>query len=188
MKKRAGLTFVELLAASTILGMMLIGTMSLYLACLKQFSKTSTGIDLASQNALGTRKVLDTLRSCMTATISADGKTLTYQMPALSSTADSVTGEKEYTYPLTASNAVSQTFVVSNGKLVDSASGKTLVQNIYATDPDPSSSQYGQTVAPFTFTTIGSRKGVCVNLITRKVVNGVETYVRMKNTVILRNG
>lgn len=187
MKKRAGLTLVELLAASTILGMMLVGTMSLYLTCLTQYSKTSTGIDLSQQNSLGTRKVLDTLRSCMSATISSDGKTLTYVMPALSSTADSVTGEKEYIYPLTGS-ASSQTFTVSNGKLVDSSTGKTLVSNIYATDPDPKSSQYGQAVAPFTFTTIGSRKGVCVNLITRKVVNGVETYVRMKNTVILRNG
>ena len=187
MTKRAGLSLVELMAASVILGMMLIGTLSLYLTCLRQYSKTRTGIDLSQQNSLGTRKVLDTLRSCMSATISADGKTLTYVMPALSDTADATTGEKEYKYPLVAVNA-GNTFSVSNGKLVDSTTGKTIVESIYATDPDPKSSQYGQAVAPFTFTTIGSRKGVCVNLITRKVVNGVETYVRMKNTVILRNG
>jgi prepilin-type N-terminal cleavage/methylation domain-containing protein len=181
-----GFTLVELLVGMTILGLLTIGTMTVFSETMKGFYKTKTDIDLASQNSLGVRRVAETLRSAYDMSISNGGKTVTYTFPLKNNSVDPDTGEKEYFEPLT-SDGVSRSFTISNGELVDVSSGRTLATNVILTDPDPQSSQYNQTYAPFQLTTIGSRRALSINVITQDQVLGQPRYVRLKTTVILRN-
>ena len=61
--KRAGFTFVELMVGMTIIGLLTVGTLTVFSESMKGFYKTKTDIDLASQNTLGVRRVVETLRS-----------------------------------------------------------------------------------------------------------------------------
>lgn len=184
--RRRGFTLMELLVGMTILGALTIGTMTVFSESMKGFYRTKTDIDLASQNSLGVKRVAETLRSAYNMTISNSGKTVTYTMPLKNNAVDLVTGEREYFEPL-ASDGVQRSFTVTNGKLIDNSSGRTLASNVILTDPDPQSSQYNQTYAPFQLTTIGSRRALSINVITQDQVLGKPRYVRLKTTVILRN-
>ena len=184
--RRSGFTLVELLVGMTIMGLLTVGTLTVFSESMRGFYRTKTDIDLASQNTLGVRRVAETLRSAYDMTISNGGKTVTYTFPLKNNVVDSVTGEKEYFEPLT-TDGVQRSFTITNGKLIDNTSGRTLAKNVVLVDPDPNSSQYNQAYAPFQLTTIGSRRALSVNVITQDQVLGKPRYVRLKTTVILRN-
>ncbi len=184
--KTRGFTLMELMVGMTILGALIIGTMTVFSESMRGFYTTKTDIDLASQNTLGMQRVAETLRGAYSMEIQNSGNKVVYYLPLKNAVVDPTTGEKEYTEPIQ-SDGVARSFTVSNGKLVDDSSGRTLAKQVVLIDPDPQSSQYNQTYAPFQLTTIGSRKALSINFITQQQVLTSKRYQRMKTTVIIRN-
>lgn len=185
MRTRA-FTMVELLVGMTILGALIIGTMTVFSESMRGFYNTKTDIDLASQNTLGMQRVAETLRGAYSMEIQDSGKKVVYYLPLKNVAVDPTTGEKEYAEPIQ-SDGVARSFTVANGQLKDDTSGRILAKKVVLSDPDPSSSQYNQNYAPFQLTTIGSRKALSINFITQDQVLGNKRYSRMKTTVIIRN-
>lgn len=185
MRTRRGFTLVELMTGMGILAVTLLVIINLLIYGIRSFGKTTTDVNISQQNAQGMRRVIETIRSAVSISISSDGKRITYTLPRMSSVDDPVTGEKEYLTPIQ-SDGISRYFLVSGGNLTDHT-GRVLVRSITATDPEPTSSQYNQAYAPFQSTTIGSRRAVTVTLITKEQVNGSQRWARMKSTVLIRN-
>ena len=183
---KKGFTLVELMVAMTIMGLLVLGTMTVFSQAMTGFYRTKTDIDLAGKNSLGVQRVAETLRSAYSMTITNGGNQVVYFLPKRSNLVDADTGEKELVDPIQ-SDLVQRSFTVTGGKLIDDYSGRTLATNVVLIDPDPKSSQYNQTYAPFQLTTIGSRKALSINFITQDQVLGTPRYQRMKTTVILRN-
>jgi len=167
--------------------LMVIGACSLFFGATKQFYSTEADVDITQSNANGIRYVTQKIRQAMNLTISNNGLTVSYTMPAYSNYYDDVTGERELVVPMV-SDGVARSFTVSGSNLYDDKTGQCLVKNIILTDPDPTSSQYNQTYAPFQLTTIGSRRALTINLISQRKRSTINRYSRMKTTVIIRNG
>lgn len=186
MRTRRGFTLIELLTGLVLMFLTLSGVVSLTIGSLRSFTRTSQGIDLSEGNARAMRRVTETLRQAMTVTVLDNGARIQYQMPLYSATNDPVTGEKELLEPLTWDNVVRE-FRVTGGSLVD-GSGKKLVRNVVLTDPDPASSGYNLSYAPFALGTVGATRSVTVTLMTRATtVSGTPMFWRLKNSVLLRN-
>ena len=183
--RRAGFTLVELMTGMGILATTVLAIFTLLIAGLRSFAKTTMDTDISQQNALGMRRITETIRSSATLSISSDGTRVTYTLPQRAGFVDELTGEKEYVIPI-ASDGVTRYFQASGGKIVDQT-GRVLVRSVALRDPEPTSSQYNQVYAPFQSTTIGSRRAVTVNLITEGQVNGAKRWSRMKSTVLIRN-
>jgi hypothetical protein len=188
MKKNRGSSLTEVVAGAGLMMLITLGTLTLFAQGLTAAARTSTDLTISGKNAQGNRYVCEWARAAMSSTIDSTGNKVTFTVPALSGTADSVTGEKEYVFPAT-SDGVSRGFMVdfNAGTLTDLKSNRVIVKNITSTDPDPKSSNYGQSYQPFSIATIGSRKAIVIQLITKDKVNGSVRYSRMKNTVLLRN-
>lgn len=188
MRRRRGMTLVEILVALGIVAMVILGSVSLLLSGLTSFSRTSSDAALTGTNAQGLRRVSECLRTAMSVTVSPDGRTVSYQVPALSGSTDPVTGEREYSEPMV-SDGTTRSFVVNRTArtLTETATGRVLVRNITDTDPQPGSTQYGQTYAPFSVTTIGSARAVTINLITQERAANQTRYIRLKTTAVIRN-
>ncbi len=184
---RRGMALIELVVGMVALAALVLGSMGMFVWSLRMFSQTDTDIELSQEGALAMRRISEKMRGAMSMTLSEGGDKVTYVLPKRESTADPDTGEAEYLYPLV-SDGVTRSFTVGNGKLVDDATGAVLVDNVVLTDPDPKSSQYNKTYAPFQLTTIGSRRALTLNLIARKTTPSGARYVRYKTTTILRNG
>lgn len=187
MRKRRGFTLTELLTSLGMMAFVLGAICSLFINSLRSFQNTTTDTNLNQSNAQGMRRLTETLRSAMTVAISTDGKTISYTLPKLTALNDPLTGEKEYIIPLE-TDGTNRTFTVNTaGELVDSVGNRKLMKKIRATDPDTASSQYNQTYAPFSSTTIGSERAITINLITAESVMGKLRYARYKTTVVLHN-
>lgn len=184
--RQAGYTLTEVLTTCGVMMFLILGVMELLSFGARTYQRTTTDADLTSTNVNGTRRVVDSLRQAMNINITNDGKRVEYFLPLRSDQNDPTTGERELLDPLTP-EITARAFEIENGELKDTASGRILVKNIILTDPDPSSSQYGQAYAPFQVTTIGSRRALTVNLITDRKTSSGERYVRMKTTVLVRN-
>ena len=187
-KKNRGTSLVEVMTGAVLMMLITVGTMALMVSGLTYMTRTSTDLTLSGKNALGLRWVSEYARGSMSAALSNSGKTVTFVMPKQNTTADSYTGEKELQYPLT-TDGVTRGFSVdfSAGTMTDLKSGKVIIKNISSTDPDPASTNYNQAYTPFSFSTVGAHKVIVIQVITKQRVNGVQRYVRMKNTVLLRN-
>lgn len=186
---RKGFTLIELLVGMSIMGLLIVGAMTVYTSSMRSFYQTRTDIDLTTENALGMQRVATSLKGAYSMEILDGGMTVRYFMPLMSSVVDPVTGEFEILDPLT-SDGIERWFAIENGQLISRGGGNSdreLVENIIAIDPEPDSSQYNQVYAPFQLTTIGSRRALTINFITQDHVLGKERYVRMKTTVIIRN-
>lgn len=185
MRTRA-FTLIELLVGMTIMGLLIIGAMTVFAASMKNYYVTRTDIDLTSENSLGMARVADTLRGAYSMQINDAGTTVTYFMPKQAPFVDPITLEQEYLDPLE-SDGVARSFSIINGELIDDTDGRMLVDKIVLIDPHPDSSQYNQVYAPFQLTTIGSRRALTINFITADQVLDRQRYTRMKTTVIIRN-
>lgn len=184
--RRNAFTITELMVGLTILGLLTVGTLTVFSQTMTGFFRTKTDIELTSGNSLGMQRVAETLRSAYSMEIKNGGNTVEYYLPLKNAVADSTTGEREYFEPLQ-SDGVLKSFSVTGGKLIDDSSGRVLAENVVLIDPDPLSSQYNQTYPPFQLTTIGSRRALSINFITQQNVVESQRYTRMKTTVILRN-
>lgn len=183
---RKGFTLVELLVGMTIMGALIIGTLTIFSESMRGFHNTKTDIDLATDNSLAMQRVAETLRSAYTMQIQNNGTKVVFTMPRMMSSSDPDTGEKEIFEPMQ-SDGVQRSFSVTNGYLKDDQTGRVLAERVVLIDPDPASSQYNQNYPPFQLTTIGSRRALSINIITQSQVLGRPRYARMKTTVILRN-
>lgn len=184
--RRRGLTLIELLTALGLFSIVFFGATSLLVAGIKSYNSTMLETNLAQKNALGMRRVVETLREAMSVSITNGGNTITYTLPKRVSNPDPTTGEYEYFVPLT-SDGVARSFRVESGNLIDSVTGRVLIRNLLDKDPYPSSSQYNQVYPPFQMTSIGSTRAVSINFITGENVGGKLRYARMKTTVLMRN-
>ena len=183
---------MELLVGMTIMGLLIIGAMTVFAATMKNFYVTRTDIDLTAENALGMQRVADTLRGAYSIEILQGGTAVRYFLPLESDVTDPVTFEREFVDPLQ-SDGIEHWFAIENGQLISRGGagegdfGRELVENIVLVDPHPDSSQYNQTYAPFQLTTIGSRRALTINFITADEVVDRTRYTRMKTTVLIRN-
>ncbi len=184
MKKR-GFTLTELMVGMSMMAFVLFGLLSLLVFGLRSYQRTSVDVENTNKTAQSFRRMTETIRAAADVTVSADGMTLTYYLPKVGST-DAITGEAEYQIPIV-SDGVARSFQVTGGNLVDKSTNRVLVRNIATVDPDPTSSQYNQTYAPFTATTIGSRRAITLNIIALQSVRGEKRFARMKTTVLIRN-
>lgn len=182
-----GVTLIELLAAMSMLLLTLSGTVALVIGGLKSFQRTSSDVDQSETNARTMRRVTETLRQAVVVTVSQDGTLVQYQLPVRSQTPDAVTGERELLDPIQA-DGVQRSFAVVGSELIDGVSGRALIRDIVATDPDPHSSGYGQVYRPFELGTVGSTRAITITTMTRKSLSGGNPiFWRLKNTVMLRN-
>lgn len=187
-RRRKGSSLVEVVTGAGVMMLITLGTMSLMVSGLRYMTRTSSDLTLARKNAQGLRWVSELTRAAMSATISSSGTQIDFTTPAMATTTDAYTGEKELSYPVAGDN-VARGFKVdfAAGTLKDTRTGRILVKNIASTDPDPNSSTYNQAYQPFTFSMVGSRKVIVIQLITKERITGTTRYQRMKNTVLLRN-
>lgn len=183
--RRKGFTLVELMVGLGMMAFVLFGLLSLLLFGLRSYQRTTMDVENTNKTAQTFRRVTETIRSAVDVTVSNDGYKLTYVLPKVGGT-DTVTGEPEYVIPVV-SDGVNRVFEVSSGNLIDRQTDRILVRNIATKDPDPTSSQYNQTYAPFTVTTIGSRRAITINIIAQQNLRGEPRFVRMKTTILIRN-
>lgn len=184
---QAGMTLLELSVGTMVMMMVLAGFLGLLSFTLRIFDDTETRIDLSQSSSLATRKLMEDLRSSMRIEIEPGGRRLHYDIPRLANALDPITLEREVIIPLTSAGTRTVS-VNSAGELVDEGTGEVYLRNIARTDPDPQSSQFGQEYSPFQLTTIGSRRALSINFITRQDGASGERWVRDKTTVVLRNG
>lgn len=184
--RNRGFTLVELMVGMTILGLLIVGAMTVFSSSMKSFYRTSTDINLTTDNSLGMQRVADTLRGAYSMSIDPGGTKVVFSLPMMSGFVDPVTLEEEYFEPMQ-SDGVTRSFSIVNGELIDDFDGRVLCENVVLLDPHPDSSQYNKPYVPFQLTTIGSRRALTINLITQDEVLGEARYSRMKTTVIIRN-
>lgn len=185
--KRRGFTLVELLMGMGVVAFVLLGSISLLNTGLKSFNKTSIDVDITNQNANTMRRISETLRQAMTATITDSGRTITFELPALGPI-DPKTGERELIEPMKSDGVVRKYTVDFSAKsLKEYPSGRTLVKNLSDIDLDPNSTQYKQVYPPFQLTSIGSYRAITIHLVTRKTNIDDLRYTRMKTTTVVRN-
>lgn len=187
MRARKGFTVVELMIGLSILSFTMMATFGLLLTGLRSADQAMTDVELSQPNAQALRRISETVRRAVTVTVADSGYTLHYTLPKTTTGADLVTGEAELVVPVQGDGVARSFAVVSPGQLVVRPSSRVLVDRIISTDPNPKSSQYQKTYAPFSVTTIGSRRAITINLITQQLVNGKPRYSRLKTTVLVQN-
>lgn len=187
MRTKRGMSMAELSVALGIMALTVFTVASMFIFGLRAMQKTTSDTNLNQTNAQAMRRITETLRGAMATTITNEGRMITYTLPKMSPSADSITGEKELIVPLQSDGVTRSFYVTTDGKLVDSVTGKTLIKNIRLKDPDPDSSQYNQNYAPFSTVTVGSQRGITINLITAEDVLGDLRFARLKTTVVTHN-
>ena len=185
MKKR-GMSLAELCVGMSLFLLLLMGTLSLMISGMNSYGKTSMDVNLDQPPAQMMRRISETLRPAMDATIDSANNRLYFTLPKLSYSVSSITGEKEYIYPLVA-DSTNYYYEVKNGKLTEYPSKRVLLWNLILKDPEPKSTQYNKPVAAFQSTTIGAKKCVTLNFITQDQFKGVTRYSRLKTTIVLQN-
>lgn len=186
--KRRGSSLVEVLTGAGLMMLVTLGAVGMLVGGLQSFSRTSSDLTQTYDNSQGLRRMGENLREGINVAITNGGSTVTFNKPALTASADSDTGEKEYQYPF-ASDGIARGYSVNfaNGTVTDLQTNKVIVSNVASKDPDKDSATYNQAYVPFTLTTVGNRKAVVMNIITSEKVAGTTRYQRMKVTYVLRN-
>lgn len=187
MRTKRGMSLAELSVALGLMALTIFSVSTMFIFGLRAMQKTTSDTHLNQTNAQAMRRLTETLRSAMNTQISNEGRMITYTLPKISPGNDVTTGEPEYLIPLQSDGVTRSFYVTTDGKLIDSTTGRTLMKNIYLKDPDPESSQYNQNYAPFSTVTVGSQRGVTINLITAEDVLGDLRYARLKTTVVTQN-
>lgn len=184
--RRRAFTLTELLVSLGLLGLVVAGASALTMAGLRRYANTQADVDATQEASLAAQTVVESVRQALSVQIQNGGFRLVYELPALAPSIDATTGERELAEPLRSDGAV-RAFSVQDGRLIDETTGRVVARSLVTTDPEPSSTQFGQTVAPFQLTTIGSRRAITVNLICLERTPGGQRYARFKTTFIVRN-
>jgi prepilin-type N-terminal cleavage/methylation domain-containing protein len=184
---RRGFTLVEVLLGLSLASLMVLGSMALFAGSLRSLQRTDMDVTMTDQTSNALRKVTETLRQAVSVMITNNGRTINYRLPAYSNSVDPITGEKELIVP-PVSDGVMRYYNIDfgSGTLRDQT-GRVLVRNISGTDTDSGSTLYQSTYQPFSLVTIGTRKGLTMNLVTLNATGTPRRTVRMKTTTILQN-
>jgi prepilin-type N-terminal cleavage/methylation domain-containing protein len=185
---RRGFTLVEILISMGLMALLVLGSLSLFAGSMRSLQRTDSDVTMTDQNSRAMRKISETLRQAVLVTVTNGGRTIVFNLPALTNSVDPVTGEKEIAMP-PVSDGVTRGYNVDfgSGTLVDIQTGKVLMRNIYSRDTDPSSTLYNQTYQPFQLSTVHNYKALTINLVTRDAATTPIRTTRMKTTAILRN-
>ncbi len=188
MRRQRGFTLTEMVSATTLIFMVVAGTVALMISASQGLGNSVAADKSVIQTAQGMRYMSEVLRSAMSVTINENGSRIDYVLPKRATTNDAATGEKELLDPLV-SDGVARSFVASwtTFRVYDSVTSKTLSRKLHRTDPESTSSQYGRNYHVFQMTTIGSAKAVTITLVTREQVGTQFKTVRLKTTTLLRN-
>jgi Tfp pilus assembly protein PilW len=187
-KRTRGLTMAETLVGLSLTSLMFMMSLSFFTSSIGSLRKSDVRVQMSQKLNLALRKISQEVRGAATITISPDSKTLTFQLPKLNVATDPVTGEKEYTNPIQG-DGVNRSFYVSGSNLYyndGATAAKIIARDVSATDPDPQSSYYNQSYPVFTFSSVGSTKGMTIMLIGKKLVRSNE-YVRLSTSIRFRN-
>ncbi|MBS1723094.1 MAG: prepilin-type N-terminal cleavage/methylation domain-containing protein [Armatimonadetes bacterium] len=185
---RRGFTLMEVMASVLIVGMVVLGSVSMLASGLYGFTRATTDAELATTNARSIRHIADNLRNAASITVTNSGTKVTYTLPLYTGANDPVTGEKELVIPIQSDGIVrSYSIDFAKGTMTDSVTGKVVLKKIASVDPDPKSTQYKQAYTPFQLVSVGSNRALTINLITLGDIVGEKRYMRFKTTVIGHN-
>lgn len=189
MTRNRGISLVELLVGVTLMSLLFIVGMSLFTSSLSSLTRTDRRLDITESNALALRRVSEELRSAFTLSIEPSGQAIFYEMPEVDTTIDSVTGEREYLYPLRG-DGITRRIYFQNGSLyhqVGTDKAREIADEVVTIDPDPYSSYYNKSYPMFSFANIGSANGLKIILIAESPISGEKTFNRQTVTVLMRN-
>ena len=184
--KKGAFTLTETVVGLSLFLAVFMASLAMIMSGLKSFQKNMVDITNQTPEAQAVRRMQERMRNAMSISITNNGQTVNFTLPKLNSTKDPVTGELEYTVPLT-SDGVNYSYSITGGKLVQQPGGRVLLKNITLIDPDPGSITYNQSYQPFVLSTMSTRRGVTINLITQQLTVPKTRYSRMKTTVALQN-
>jgi len=188
-RNKRGFTLIEVMVGAALTALLFLISANLFQSAFRSFRKTDTRLDLSDRSAIAMRRIAQDLRSAATVTIAADGTSVSFQMPLLSSTNDTTTGEKEYIDPIQGDGTTRQ-YYTSGGNLyykIGTGTPEKMAGYIASVDPEPSSSTYNQTYKTFAASSVASTSGLTIMLISRKTLSNSAEYVRMSTTIKLRN-
>lgn len=186
MRKCRAFSLSELMVATSMMSFVLFGLLGLLMSGLQSYTRSYADMHNTEPTAQAIRRIIETIRPAMSVSVSNNGKTLTFNLPAINNSKDPITGEQEYVTPLT-SDAVARSYTISNGSLVEQPGGRVLLTGISSTDPDPTSVTYNQTYQPFVLTPMSTRQAITITLMTSAIADKKLRYSRMQAEVTLQN-
>lgn len=178
-KKTAGFTLVETLTAALITPLVLGGVIVVYLAGATSWSKGHASISATASSQMGVRTACELLRNAMWISVSSDGATVRYRMPARDEAGDFIVPAQ--------SDGVFRAISVSGSDLVSQVGGtkKVVCSHIIAFDPLTANR------TSYKFFTPGPGAvptSITVELATSEAApRGQSTYGRNRETIYLRN-
>jgi len=168
--------------ASSILTIILVAGVAVMASTLQSWVKNTRKVDAENSGSYAVRYIASRLQEAYSASVSSDGKTLTYYLPIKD-------GNGRYVTPIVAENTARQ-FYVSDGNLYDSQDGETrlLVPHISLVDPLIAGSD--KSYKPFLAGTGQVVHTITVHLVTLQQTSDSDTNKvrsRHRQTILLRN-
>lgn len=174
------MTLIEVVTASVISTLVIVGAMTIFLSGMRDWTRGAQRMDAEVQSRQAMRGIASTIRGSMKVVVDADGQGLTFQMPKV----DASTGL--YISPLVYDGVVRKIKHVS-GKIVLQEAGfndRTIATNVILTDPKNGNAAYRLfTPGAGTNTRQLTAKVVCV----ATNASGQQSVGRKRETIYLRN-
>jgi len=177
---------MEIIVTIGILSLALFGSLGLIITGLGSFTRSTVDLGNDEPTSQTIRKITENIRQAISVSVTNSGNTLNYTLPKMSTSADPVTGEKEYVMPLV-SDGVARSYTISGANLVEQPSGRTLLGGLTSRDPDHSSGQFNQTYAPCVSQAAGNRQAITITLISSAMADRRIRFSKQKTTVALQN-
>lgn len=187
--KRRGFTLVEVMMGVGLTSLLVVMALNVFTDAAASFHRTETRDTLSTQGALAVRRIVEQLRSAVNVEIRDSGRTIMFEQPLLSANPDPTTGEHEYVDPLQGDGLQRVIYYQDRKLIFDDGTGREVVlaDEISATDPDPGSAYYNTAYPIFSYSSVGSTRGVRVTIISSRALPRGFEYSRMSTTVLLRN-
>lgn len=187
--KRRGFTLVEVMMGVGLTALLIVMALNVFTDAAASFHRTETRDTLSTQGALAVRRIVEQLRSAAVVEIRDNGRAIAFQQPLLSANPDPATGEFEYVDPLVGDGVVRVIHYQDRKLIFDDGSGNEMVlaDEISATDPAPDSPFYNTAYPIFSYSSVGSTRGVRIMIMPSRMTHRGLEYSRMSTTVLLRN-
>lgn len=187
--KRRGFTLVEMMMGVGLTALLIAMALNVFTDAAASFHRTETRDALSTQNALAIRRIVEQLRSAVNVEIRDSGRTILYEQPLLSANPDPITGEYEYVDPLQGDGVQRSIYYLNRQLILDDGDGREIVlaDEVSGTDPDPDSAYYSTAYPIFSYSSVGSTRGVRIMIASSRATSKGLEYSRMSTTVLLRN-
>lgn len=179
-RTRRAVSLVEVLLASTLTVTVLAVAVGTFLTGMVSWARGQGRIDAEGGSQRAVREISQTLREAMAVTVDADGKGLSYRMPALDANGN-------YTIPITW-DGITRRIAYSNGQIVASggAADRVLCKGVILTDPQSSGGTAAY--APFTAGSGTITRSLNVMIVSQRAADRDKTATsRSRETIYLRN-